>query len=328
MKLNSKQGRFSFNKSDETWKAKNSRDGEVKLSEKMLFGDAIKSSTFVILGISEDIGPQLNKGFAGANIGFTSFLSAIQNVQSNSFIQGSEIGVLGEIIQNEDFTTNNENRNIIDELDEFLIEILNLYLENHQTLITIGGGHNNAYPLLKYTKESRIKSVHAINIDPHADCRMTDYRHSGNPFSYAFKDGYLNQYSVLGLHESYNNQFILDFINSHDVSSFYFEDYLDDETRFWKHIEDISQKSNELFNYTLDLDIDAIAFAPSSALTPSGFSIEDGRRIIRKLSSNIKFQSFHLPEGAPKTDTEIRNYSKMITYFVMDFIKCQNKLKN
>jgi formiminoglutamase len=326
MNYTSKKNHFFFRLADKSWKSQNDRKGETKLSSSIRFGDDSKSCKYLIIGISEDIGPQMNNGFPGSKNGFMSFVSSLQNVQSNQFLNGSEIGLLGEIHQNQDFTTIEASNGWVEELDDFLFDILQLHVSEYQIIIAIGGGHNNAYSLLKHAKHSGNKLTHAINIDPHADCRTTDFRHSGNPFSYAIKDFHLNSYSIIGLHESYNNEYTLDFLSNQSVKRSYFEDFLDNEISFWGKIDTYSEGLDKTWDYTLDLDLDSIAFAPSSALTPSGFSIEDCRKMVRKLSSIFKFRHFHLPEGAPETKEEIQNYAKMISYFVVDFIKCQNNL--
>lgn len=52
--------------------------------------------------------------------------------------------------------------------------------------IVIGGGHNNSYGMLRGSSKGLNSQVNAINIDPHADFRELEGRHSGNGFSYAF----------------------------------------------------------------------------------------------------------------------------------------------
>ena len=47
-------------------------------------------------------------------------------------------------------------------------------------------------------------TVAAVNLDPHADFRATEGRHSGNGFSYAYMDGALGFYHVVGLHPGKN----------------------------------------------------------------------------------------------------------------------------
>ncbi len=322
--VNSDTNLFEFILFTEVNQSQNTRGGETKLSEKIKFGSACSQCQYVILGISEDIGPQMNGGLPGANHGFTSVVQAIQSVQSNKFLDGGEIGILGEIKQTKEFTSASESIGWVEELDAFVFHILQQYVHVKQQLIVVGGGHNNAYPLLKFAQNSAKKKVQSINIDPHADCRATDFRHSGNPFSYAINEGVLENYAVFGLHESYNNAFIFKLLEDKNVYFNTFEKFIDDEVIWWIDWKNYYSELNKELPIVLDIDLDAIQFSPSSALTPSGFTIEQTRKLIRSISSHQIIKIFHLPEGAPKTKEELRLYGKMVSYFVLDFIKGQN----
>ena len=72
MEIKSSNSRFSLQLSDESWILDNSRMGEVKFSSKIRVGKRTTDCNYLILGISEDIGPQMNKGFGGAKNGFSS----------------------------------------------------------------------------------------------------------------------------------------------------------------------------------------------------------------------------------------------------------------
>ncbi|NQY12901.1 MAG: arginase family protein, partial [Henriciella sp.] len=65
--------------------------------------------------------------------------------------------------------------------------------------IVIGGGHNNAYPILKGMSQGRHSTFAAINLDPHTDFRALEGRHSGNGFHYATEQGFLSHYFCLGM---------------------------------------------------------------------------------------------------------------------------------
>lgn len=317
----SSHGTFSFHLYNENNRATNTRTGETKLSEQLSFGEATAESKFVILGISEDIGPQMNGGFPGAANGFSVAMQALQNAQSNVFLVGDEIGVLGEVVQNVVFSTRDRATGWVEELDEFIFSILTNYVAKHQKLIVVGGGHNNAYPILKFSHHIHDQAVQSINIDPHADCRSMEYRHSGNPFSYALNEKYICDYAVFGLHEAYNNAFILNFLKEQNCTSSYFEAYLDNPETWWEHFRRYINQLKKDIPTCLDIDLDALAFCPSSALTPSGFSIEEVRRMIRFTAQQADINTLHLPEGAPKTEQEMRLYGKMIAYFILDFVK-------
>lgn len=317
----SKAEHFEFHLYNEDNRSLNKRTGEIKLSEKVSFGKDTANTKYIIVGISEDIGPQMNGGFAGSNQGFQSVVQSIQNAQSNPYLSGTDVGILGEFKQTADFTSVETCKNWVEELDEFILEILNEFVNKDQILIVIGGGHNNALPILRHLNYVNSSKVQSVNIDPHADCRSTEYRHSGNPFSFAFQEGLLESYSVFGLHESYNNSFIFDFLEKNSCSYNTFEDYVDSPENWWINIKNTLRSLQANIPLALDIDLDSIAFCPSSALTPSGFTIEEIRKMIRLIAANHSPQSLHLPEGAPKSETELRLYGKMISYFVLDFIK-------
>jgi formiminoglutamase len=64
---------------------------------------------------------------------------------------------------------------------------------------------------------------------------------------------------------------------------------------------------------------------PSSAYTPSGFSVENARNYIRKLAHHKKCVYLHLPEGAPTNIQEEKIVGKTLAYLVWDFITTNNR---
>ncbi len=53
------------------------------------------SATYVIIGIPEDIGVKANHGVGGSHTSWTPFLTSFVNIQSNDFVEGSNILLLG-----------------------------------------------------------------------------------------------------------------------------------------------------------------------------------------------------------------------------------------
>ena len=172
---------------------------------------------YALFGVPEDIGVKANEGVGGADTAWFPFLTAFLNIQSNDFLQGDEILLLGHF----DFThvesLIEENAHgheekieayrhaviAIDDEVESLAKLISFY---GKIPIAIGGGHNNAYPLIKGTAKGLHKAekiplaqINCINLDAHTDYRPAEGRHSGNGFSYAHNAGYLEHYFVLGL---------------------------------------------------------------------------------------------------------------------------------
>lgn len=297
------------------------RDGEIKLGERLCFDYNSTTCKYVILGISEDIGPQANHGLKGADNAFKSFITRFVNVQSNRFLNGNEICLLGEITQTYSFSKVDEARDRIEILDEFVASITTPIIAAGKIPIVIGGGHNNAYPLIVASHSATHHSIDVINLDPHADCRALEGRHSGNPFSYANSMGYINHYTVLGLHQQYNSESLLNYLDQHNFTYTFFEDYIDQKRFLKKDVQNFSVNRKKDNYLGIELDLDCISMMPSSAFSPSGFSIEEVRIYIREIAKQNNILYLHLPEGAPQTIAEEKIVGKTLVYLVTDFIK-------
>lgn len=298
-----------------------SRKGEVKLGEKLLcYDDEFSNAKYFILGISEDIGPQSNGGFAGSTKAFKAFLKRFVNIQSNQFLTGENTLIFGEIISNVSFQNVEKGRKLVEELDSFVESIISPMILKGLIPIVIGGGHNNAFPLIKSVSKILNKQISVINFDPHADFRPLEGRHSGNPFSYAFEQGFLKKYAILGLHQSYNSQFIIDELKKNNFMFSYFDDYLNGKSNFNSDLKTFYQYINEN-KFGIELDLDAIAYMPSSAFSSSGMTVEAARTYILQMGKSKNVQYLHLPEAAPKNEKEEAIAGKALAYFVSDFIK-------
>ncbi len=303
------------------------RDGETKLGEKIMFDFSDSSCKYVVLGISEDIGPQANFGFGGSDKAFSSFLPRFLNVQSNRFLSGQEICLYGEIKQTNPFYDIDEARTRIEVLDNFVQSIAEPIIAAGKILIVIGGGHNNAYPLIKSVFGVTNEAIDVFNLDPHSDCRALEGRHSGNPFSYAVANGYLKNYTVLGLHQQYNSESLLNYLDQHSFSYSFYEDYLDGTRDFKSNLQSICSQADSDRSRGIELDMDSIVNMPSSAYTPSGFSVAEARIYMRTLAKLNNIAYIHLPEGAPRNENEEKIVGKTLVYLVVDFIKVNNSRK-
>ncbi len=290
------------------------REGETKLGERIQF-EITDKTDFIILGISEDIGPRANHGNGGATAAFDAFLGKFLNMQSNQFLSGESISILGSIHASSTSGDIETLRKRVAELDDLVIGTLSQIDFSNKQLIVIGGGHNNAYPIIKALSEH--KSLHILNIDPHADCRPLEGRHSGNPFSTAILEKLIASYSVFGLHEQYNSSAIYDFLEKHHCSATFYENYLDGNN-LNNDIEAFLQEKGDAFG--VEIDLDSIEGMPTSAFTPSGFSLQEIRQALRKLSKSRPMY-LHLPEGAPTSKHEKSIVGKALAYLMSDFIK-------
>lgn len=314
------------------------REGETKAGEKFLTVkenslDAIAKSPakFVLLGIPEDIGIRANHGIPGASKMWEKSIQKICNVQHNEFFDAESILVLGEM-NLDDLMEQSKNasveklRELTSEIDDRVAPVIEAIVKAGKEAIVIGGGHNNSYPLLKGASKAMGRPMICINIDPHCDLRKLEGRHSGNGFSYALSEKYLEHYFVIGLHQNYNSQYLLDQFHANaNLHYFSFEDWLKGEIIWEECFEHIFEATGgKAFGFEFDLD--SISGFPTSAATPSGFNENDARIMINHVALNFKLKYFHIAEGAPdmlpgKADLS----AKMIAYMVTDYVKARTE---
>src|SRR5690606_36500049 len=127
------------------------REGETKLCEALAPDWRDAACRYALLGICEDIGPRANNGHAGARNGWDAFLPNFLNLEANRFIAPGGVHVLGRI---DDLAPDAELdqaalRQRIEELDELVLRTVLPVMQAGKVPIIIGGGHNNAYPLIQ-----------------------------------------------------------------------------------------------------------------------------------------------------------------------------------
>lgn len=318
----------------------NIRAGETKLGERVQTVSsldllALSSSKFVLLGLPEDIGIKANFGITGARTAWDEALRSLMNIQSTKKFRGDEITVLGHIdfadkldkakSLNPELPENLKDlRQLVSEIDNEVEAVIRVIFGAGKIPIVIGGGHNNSYPILKGFSKSFNTPVNTINLDAHSDFRAVEGRHSGNGFSYAFKEGFLNKYAVIGLHENYNSQTIIEEFKAQPKHFQYvfLEDFLRETTSYSRAFQDAINFTEGLCG--LEIDVDCIAAFLSSAMSPCGFSAEQVRDMIAQTTIR-QFFYLHIAEGAHRLDDgRVSNQTgKLIAYLVSDFIKAQ-----
>ena len=203
------------------------RISTVNLGEDLLSVLSQSSAKFVLFGILEDIGVRANYGKPGADQNWFPFLDSFLNIQSNDFLEGEEILLLGhfdfspilktiESIPERQTEKINAYRYACDVIDGEVETLVKIISYAGKVPVVIGGGHNNAYPLIKGTAKGLqqkdqlpVHHVNCINLDAHTDYRPMEGRHSGNGFRYAESDGFLGKYVIIGAQENYLPQGVL-----------------------------------------------------------------------------------------------------------------------
>jgi formiminoglutamase len=201
--------------------------------------------------------------------------------------------------------------------------------------IAIGGGHNNAYPLIKGAAKglhkfhgTHLAQINCINLDAHSDYRPLEGRHSGNAFRYAEEDGFLGKYAIIGLHENYIPQNILTELNNNP-----FIHYSTFEEIFIMESKNFTQSISHAIGFTednycgIEIDLDSISNVLCSAPTATGINSLQARTFINFVSTDAKLAYFHISEGACQTIDGKKDEltGKLISQLVCDFIKSSSK---
>ena len=327
------------------------RKYETKLGEGLLcvhdpvqFESFLKSTkaTYFLIGIPEDIGVRANSGVAGADTVWIPFLQSFLNIQSNDFLGGEDIVLLGhfdfgDMLYLIDNNAHGEEekleayRHAVHTIDEEVETLVKILTEAKKVPVVIGGGHNNAYPLLKGAAKGWHKAgaiplaqLNCVNLDAHTDYRPLEGRHSGNAFRYAEEDGYLQKYCVVGLHENYLQQNVwIDFVNNPFLDCITYEDIFIHEKRTFLQAVAHAIEFTEDTLIGVELDLDSVQNVLSSAFTPSGILPVHARQYITHVAAGSRPAYLHICEGATRLSTGKADDStgKLISYLVSDFVK-------
>ncbi|MGB0896275.1 MAG: formimidoylglutamase [Flavobacteriaceae bacterium] len=322
----------------------NKRKGEKKFGEKV---DLISNpnnldlelknsnSKFVLFGIPESVGVKANKGRQGTETAWNSTLKSLLNTQNSPINKGKKVLLLGHFNfadymeqsakLNPDIPSELQQLyNIVSAIDEEVTSLVYKIVSAGKIPIIIGGGHNNAYGNIKGSSLALNTPINAINFDAHTDFRALEGRHSGNGFSYAFQEGFLNRYFIFGLHENYTSKSILKELNAHHKHINYntFEAIAIRQETDFKHEMHYALNFIKTDRFGLEIDIDAIQNIASSAMTPSGFTVNNARQFVSYFGKSKQVAYLHICEAAPSLDESNNTLiGKVISYLITDFMR-------
>jgi formiminoglutamase len=303
---------------------------------------SLSPAKYVLLGIPEDIGVKANYGIGGADTAWLSFLSGFLNNQSNDFLTGEDILLLGHfdfgdikyLIENNAYNQDElieAYRHAIIMIDDAVEDMIKVITALKKIPVVIGGGHNNAYPIIKGTAKGLYKAeaiplaqINCINLDAHADFSATEGRHSGNGFHYAEEDGYLGKYCIIGAHENTLSQNVL-----MDIHNNPFIDYITYEEIFIYERKNFIQAVAHATGFTedsytgIELDLNCIEQVLSNDVMACGVTALQARQYVTFTAQDAKAAYLHICEGASQLADGRKNETtgKLINYLVSDFIK-------
>jgi formiminoglutamase len=287
--------------------------------------------TYVIIGLPEDVGVFANHGKIGTSKAWEATLKILLNIQSNEFTKANKVLILGHLdftdemleVSKLDITKKKsytKARNIVNEIDKQVTYLIYQIILAGKKPIIIGGGHNNAYGNIKGVSLALKKPINVINFDAHSDFRPEEGRHSGNGFSYAYAEGFLKNYFIFGLHRNYTSDTLFKSIKKMKCIKYNTFEALKvtKELIFKEELDNALLHINDT-HFGIEIDCDAIENIPSSAKTPSGFSVNKARSFVNFYAKQEHACYLHICEAAPTEKTSVK-VGKLITYLITDFI--------
>ena len=291
---------------------------------------------FVLFGVKEDIGVMANHGQPGTKDTWDIALKSLLNLQSNQFTNPSSVLILGHLDFTELYdalsTVKSDQllhtyRTYVEKIDQCVTELVYTIVKAGKIPILVGGGHNNAYGAIKGSALALDTKINTLNFDAHTDLRALEGRHSGNGFSYAIEQGYLDRYFIFGIHENYTSKEILNYIEASKSKVKYntFEDVIIRKKISFKKASKKAMNFISNKKFGIEIDCDAIENIPSSAQTPSGFSVNQTRRFVHYFGSHPNATYLHICEAATSMNDSLANAQtgKLLSYLMTDFMNAQ-----
>ncbi|MEY3927060.1 MAG: hypothetical protein RJA97_67 [Bacteroidota bacterium] len=289
------------------------RAGEQRIGDTLA---PLGEAPFVLFGIAEDLGVRANGGRPGAANSPEAVLRALLNVPCNDWVRGSDFA-WGGILDLQGASS-------VDAIDAAVHAAVLPWIRSGAVPLVVGGGHNNAFPLLWAASDAHGKPIHALNLDPHPDVRDLEGRHSGNGFSYAKEHGYLERYAVLGLSEYAVNASSLERLKSTKGWAFEtFESWAVRGETSWDSALDRMLGHVKVGPFGLEIDVDGITGAPSSAQTASGWSWLQARELAYRAGQTGHVTYVHLTELALgyATEGERPGQAKAAAMLLLDVVR-------
>lgn len=301
------------------------------------------SAKYILFGIPEDLGIKANQTYSEEYLAWFPFLDSFLNIQSNDFLTGENILLLGHF----DFTdlkllieanamSNEEKteayRHAVMQIDEEVEKLIKVITELRKIPIMIGGGQNNAYPAIKGAAKGLLKAaviplaqINCINLGSYTHYQAMEGRHSGNAFRYADEDGYLNRYCIVGLDENHLQQNVWKEITENPFVDFitYEDIFLHDKKNFIQAVAYATEFTED--SYTgIDIDIACI----EDALNGSNITGLHARQFITFVATDVNVAYLQICESANEHSEQKPHFNKgkIISHLVADFVKAHSAL--
>ena len=198
------------------------RNGETRVGEHFSQQN-FSAAKYVLIGISENAGPQANLGRQGSENAFQAFSKVFFNTQFYPEVPLQNLAYLGQVKQIKQPLDRPEATQMVQELDRLIFDVLTQHVAPYQIPIIVGGGHNNALPLMRWASANGKLSV--VNIDAHADLRVAyegfNYSHASVMYNVLQEIPQMKKLVQVGIRDYCDDELILIQQNPQRISTFF-----------------------------------------------------------------------------------------------------------
>ena len=261
------------------------------------------SSDIVIIGVPTDEGIRRNGGRVGAAQAPDEIRKYLKRLTPFSGKEQQR-----DISTIKIFDHGNISGKTLEEIHQAATATVLNYSSRGCFVISIGGGHDITYPVVKGIHQSQNQQIGLINIDAHLDVRpkKNNLHHSGSSFRLLIEEEIIapTRFVEFGIQPFSASKEHCDWTTDQGASILFYDAIrsADVETALIEVIEQIGK-------FYLSFDIDSIrsADAPGcSAPSPIGFSADEALQICSIAASSGQLIGFDLVEVNPLFDVDSR----------------------
>ncbi len=261
------------------------------------------SGDIVIIGVATDEGILRNGGRVGAAQAPDEIRKYLKKLTPFSGKEQQR-----DISAYEIFDHGNITGNTLEDIHQAATDTALKYASRGCFVISIGGGHDITYPVVKGIQQSQNQQLGLINIDAHLDVRQkkNNLHHSGSSFRLLIEEEIIDptRFVEFGIQPFSASKEHCDWTTDQGASILFYDTIrsVDLESSFTEAIEQVGK-------FYLSFDIDSIrsADAPGcSAPSPIGFSADDALQICSIAACSGQLIGFDLVEVNPLFDVDSR----------------------
>ncbi|WP_053992459.1 arginase family protein [Mangrovimonas sp. TPBH4] len=278
---------------------------------------------YVVFGIPEDLGNFANTNKTGTFKTWKAVLKKLTNLNRNTITTPEKVLILGHLdfkkIQKKLLSYDQNNKKDMDKarrkmelIDKKVAYVVHQIIKAGKKPIIIGGGQNNAYGVLKGASLALNTRFNSINISPQSGFMKKEGRHSGNGFSYAYAEGFLKNYFILGLNTQITAEIILKTLGK--IKAVKYGSTEDFENKFKKQIRRATKHVTEA-PFGLDVNYEIVNHSKENA----NIIMEQVTEVLRHFSQLPEVSYLHISSAVVDPDNR-KAVAKNVTHMIVNFI--------